>query len=198
MKTDRRSVHGFEVLKPGFGGRYYTFLITLGIICVVCVMGIYILVTKEIGMGEEGTPATREERILLGTAFGLVGSTWLGSYFVLLAERFRGAPFEYDGTGFRNTLTGGIFFSLVLVAPVRYIPDEAILYITKEPRTGYVAHLDRSLCEGSWLAKKLLFRGWDFCRSLSDMTGDEYRAMVSRYRFEKDENFGTGSDGPTL
>ena len=169
--------------KPGFSAGFYASLAAHALGTVLCLGIVYAGVTGRLEKEDEYA-ATIVVFLAAPT-----GAIYLCSALTLLRQLFLKHPWVYDGSGFRDTTAGGRLLWLHLVLPVRYIPEEAILFVKRDvvgynrdgdPVRKRMIHTDPKLVEASRPAKRLAWHGW-ICREYADLTGEEYRSLLARY-----------------
>jgi len=75
--------------------------------------------------GETNLPMTAEKTAQFLIPMVLISSTWFVSAFFLLRQLIKiKASFSISDEGLHDVLIGGIFFSLIIVYPINFIPWE--------------------------------------------------------------------------
>ncbi len=87
---------------------------------------VFKMITGDIGIGDEGEIMSLFEKSLFISALAIVLLSWTFSLITIIRIMIRRYAFKADINGLHNIATLRVFFALIFVVPVKFVPYSAI------------------------------------------------------------------------
>ena len=132
-------------------------------------------------MAENG-PMEKEQSLLLGIGVLLIALSWIWSAWVMLSFCVKGVAFVMDENGISQTFVGFGFLAFIVMLPVKQIPWDAVVAVTKDENGSLKLKLQTGKVKAPFLAKLILKMGYSFpvC-SLGRAEKEEWKTAMENY-----------------
>lgn len=124
----------------------------------------------------------KSESLLLGIGVLLIALTWIWSALVMLSYCVKGVAFVMDEKGISQTFVGFGFLAFIVMLPVKQIPWDAVVAVTKDENGALKLKLQTGKVKASFFAKLILKMGYTFplC-SLGRAEKEEWKTAMETY-----------------